>query len=145
MHLHEYHWHHSLHSALSSMLIDMDSTGLAFLNINHGDAGNFLLYRKDTLPQLSKEEHEQLRVGLLGLASPYAGELQHPPGSQFWVNSERIRARPLRFYQQLFAAITDENHPTLKRPASMQGYPDRQSHDFFIEGAFGSPVILHET
>lgn len=94
MHAHEYHWHHSLFSQLQSMLIDVKALGLAFLNINHDDRGKLLLYLKDPLAQLSRRDHEQLRCDLLDLCTAYAGQHSHPPGAQFWVRSDRIRARP---------------------------------------------------
>ena len=125
------------------MNIDMEALGLGFLNINHDADGKMLLYDKDTLGQLNRTEHEQLRSQLLELTTRYRGHVVHPPGSQFWVRRDRILRHPREFYVRLLEALRDPHHSLLGRSAALQGYPKRTLHVFFMEGywhyLFGEP------
>ena len=134
MHAHEYHWHHAQYSALRSMRIDVDATKSGFLSISHATDGQMIWFSKDLLAELSDEEHIKLRRELLGLRTPYRGRVQHTPCGMFWVRRDRILARPLKFYQRLYYAMTNSSHALLGRRASGEGYPSRMLHVFFIEG-----------
>ena len=134
MHAHEYHWHHARYSQLRSMRIDLEATGRGYLSISHVHNGGIIHFTKDLLAELSDEEHNQLRRDLLGLQTPYSGRVKHAPCGQFWVRRDRLLARPKRFYQRLFDALTDATHPLLSRRAAAEGYPERMLHVYFIEG-----------
>ena len=63
----------------------------------------------------------------------------------FWVTRERIRARPRRYYERLYAAVTDAHHPLLGMRGKAIHYASRTMHNFFMEGywhyIFGEPEV----
>ena len=131
MHPHEYHWHHPFYSQLVSMALDVDAIGAGYLNLAHDREGRMLLYNKQAVRELSRAANQQLREDLLGLTSPYRGNVTYAPGAQFWVHRSRVLARPRAFYEKLFGALTDERHALLSHGSWF--YEHRPLHVFFAE------------
>ena len=150
MHHHEYDWHHPYYSQLVSMAIDVDALaathGLRYLNVAHDRYGRLTLYTKPALRELSRAENQRLCNELLGAYTvDYTGNVTYAPGAQFWVHRDRILARPLSFYQHLYRALTDDDHPLLSRSSIF--YEGRSLHVFFAEAywhtIFGEGTNLH--
>ena len=119
------------------MAIDVDElerrSGVGYLNLAHDSAGRWQVYDKPALRELTTAENEDLRRELLGLRTPYTGQVSYAPGGQFWVSRKRLRARPRAFYERLYAALTDASHPLLSRSSEASLYPGRTLHVFFAE------------
>ena len=131
MHPHEYHWHHPYYSQLVSMALDVDRMGALYLNVAHDREGRMLLYNKKPVKELNSASNQELREELLGLTTPFSGNVTYAPGAQFWVHKSRVLSHPRSFYQRLFAGLTDEKHALLS--GASRFYQKRPLHVFFAE------------
>ena len=111
MHAHETAWHHPAPQT-RSMLVDMNRTGLLFLNVNHKPNGEMLSYNEDAMEgAIHRPYHMRLRSELLALRKPYGGSLHYPCCGQFWVHRSLIETRPVAYFERLYRAVTEPSDP----------------------------------
>ena len=146
LHAHERAWHHARYSQLASAYIAIENLPAhGFLSINHKPDGEMFVNEKPLVRELSRAEHIQLRISILGIdtALPGDGSVRWPACAQFWVRRERVLARPRHYYARLYQTMTDAAHPLLSRTAPAEGYPNRSLHNLFLEAywhwIFGEP------
>eukprot|EP00966_Prymnesium_polylepis_P132920 3072478-Prymnesium_polylepis.1 len=145
MHGHETAWHHPTPQT-RSMLIDMNRTGLLFLNINHRQNGTMLSYDEDAMEGVVyRPYHERLRKELLHLNTPYRGSVHYPCCGQFWVHRSLIVRRPADFYRKIYEAVTTPSNPLYQLVLGYKPSVENRTHLGLGGSSLGSTYLNRTT